>query len=35
MKHIKADIRLFETNKKEILKDISLILNEKDRIALV
>lgn len=35
MKHLRIDIEKFETNKKEILKDISFILNENDRIALV
>ncbi|EKE29038.1 MAG: hypothetical protein ACD_2C00244G0001 [uncultured bacterium (gcode 4)] len=35
MKHIRININLFETNKKEILKDISFILNEKDKIAIV
>lgn len=35
MKHLRINIENFETNKKEILKDISFILNENDRIALV
>lgn len=35
MKHLKINISKFETNKKEILKDISFILNESDKVALV
>lgn len=35
MKHLRVNIENYETNKKEILKDISLILNESDRIAIV
>lgn len=35
MKHLQVNIDLFETNKKEILKNINFILNENDRIALV
>jgi len=35
MKHLRINIENYETNKKEILKDISFILNENDRIAIV
>lgn len=35
MNHIRINIENYETNKKEILKDISFILNENDRIAIV
>ncbi|HBA44691.1 TPA: hypothetical protein DEG21_00165 [Patescibacteria group bacterium] len=35
MKHLKINIDLYETNKKEILKNISFLVNERDRIAIV
>jgi ATP-binding cassette, subfamily F, member 3 len=35
MKHIKVDIENYDTNKKEVLKKISFVLNESDRIAIV
>jgi len=35
MKHLKINIDLYETNKKEILKNISFLVNERDRIAVV
>lgn len=35
MKHLRINIDLYETNKKEILKNISFLVNERDRIAIV
>jgi ATP-binding cassette subfamily F protein 3 len=35
MNHIRINIERYETNKKEILRDISFILNESDRVAIV
>lgn len=35
MKHLKINIDLYETNKKEILKNISFLVNEKERISIV
>ncbi|MDD2487125.1 MAG: ABC-F family ATP-binding cassette domain-containing protein [Candidatus Gracilibacteria bacterium] len=35
MRHLKIKVDLYENNKKEILKDISFLVNEKDRISIV
>ena len=35
MNHIRINIERYETNKKEILRDISFVLNESDRVAIV
>jgi len=35
MKHIRINIENYDVGKKEILKDISFVLNESDRIAIV